>query len=122
MLSKIKGWKGELLKPAGKEVIAKSVLLVLPTCAMACVKIPFGMFKMLNSNIAQSFGVELRTQGKFTVFRVNALNEFDEFDQVQLKEAVEPKNQAIIQSNQRSPPAQGILKIKVDGSLQFYNW
>lgn len=49
------------------------------------------MCKMLNSNIAQSFGVELRTQGKFTVFRVNALNEFDEFGQVHLKEAVEPK-------------------------------
>ncbi|KAI8529069.1 hypothetical protein RHMOL_Rhmol12G0197000 [Rhododendron molle] len=43
VLSKIKGWKGELLNPAGKEVLAKSVLLALPTCAMAYVKIPPGV-------------------------------------------------------------------------------
>ncbi|KAF7150378.1 hypothetical protein RHSIM_Rhsim02G0033300 [Rhododendron simsii] len=82
-----------------KQILESYRASALPTCAMACVKIPLGMFKMLNSNIAQSFGVELRTQGKFTVFRVNGLNEFDEFCQVHLKEAVEPKNQAMIQSN-----------------------
>lgn len=40
MFSKIKGLKGKLLNPAGKEVLAKSVLLALPTYPMTCVKIP----------------------------------------------------------------------------------
>ncbi|KAF7130719.1 hypothetical protein RHSIM_Rhsim10G0036700 [Rhododendron simsii] len=38
--NKVKGWSGKPVNLAGKDVLAKSVLLTMPTDVMACVKLP----------------------------------------------------------------------------------
>ena len=39
--SKLKGWKEKLLSQAGREVLIKAVIQVLPTFAMSYFKLPF---------------------------------------------------------------------------------
>lgn len=55
VLNKVKGWSGKPVNLAGKELLAKSVLLTMPTYVMACVKLPTGMCKMLDWMIAKNF-------------------------------------------------------------------
>lgn len=55
VLKRIKGWVGQNVNLAGKEVLANSVLLTLPIYIMACVKIPASLCKSLNSAVANFF-------------------------------------------------------------------
>ena len=40
---KLQGWEGKLLSQAGREVLIKSVIQVIPTYTMGCFKIPIGL-------------------------------------------------------------------------------
>lgn len=53
IVNKARSWNGRRVNPAGKEVLANSVLLTTPTYVMACVKISRGLCRMLNSIIAK---------------------------------------------------------------------
>lgn len=55
VISRIKGWKGRFTNPAGREVLIKSILLTMPTYAMTCIKLPYGVCQQLNSIIAIFF-------------------------------------------------------------------
>ncbi|KAH0706041.1 hypothetical protein KY285_010572 [Solanum tuberosum] len=41
--TKIKGWKGKILSTAGKEIMLKIVLAVIPTYALSCFQLPDGL-------------------------------------------------------------------------------
>ena len=40
---KLQGWEGKLLSQAGREVLTKAVIQVIPTYAMGCFKLPLGL-------------------------------------------------------------------------------
>ena len=40
---KLQGWEGKLLSQAEREVLIKSVIQAIPTYAMRCFKLPFGL-------------------------------------------------------------------------------
>ena len=51
--SKLQGWKQKLLSQGGKEVLIKSVIMVMPTYIMSCFKIPKGLCKAISARIAR---------------------------------------------------------------------
>ena len=50
---KLQGWKRNLLNPAGKEVLIKSMAMTLPTYTMSCFKLPKVLCKDISKMIAK---------------------------------------------------------------------
>ena len=48
---KLQGWKEKLLSRAGKEILIKIVIQVIPTYAMSCFKLPVGLCKDISGII-----------------------------------------------------------------------
>ena len=40
---KLQGWEGKLLSQAGREILIKAIIQVIPTYAMGCFKLPLGL-------------------------------------------------------------------------------
>ena len=48
---KLQGWEGKLLSQAGREVLIKSMIQVIPTYAMGCFKLPLGLCDYIEAMI-----------------------------------------------------------------------
>lgn len=53
IMSKIKGWKENLLNQAGKEVLIKSIIQAVPTYVMSIIRFPKNFCKGISSQIAR---------------------------------------------------------------------
>lgn len=53
ILNKMNGWKGNLLNPAGKEVLIKVVIQAIPTYIMAILKLPKTFCHNLSAEVAR---------------------------------------------------------------------
>ena len=53
--SKLQGWKEKLLSQAGREILLKAVVQVIPTFAMSCFKLPVGLRHEIEALIRKFF-------------------------------------------------------------------
>ena len=53
--SKLQGWKEKLLSQAGREILLKAVVQVIPTFTMSCFKLPVGLCNEIESLIRKFF-------------------------------------------------------------------
>uniref|UniRef100_A0A2N9HDU2 Reverse transcriptase domain-containing protein n=1 Tax=Fagus sylvatica TaxID=28930 RepID=A0A2N9HDU2_FAGSY len=71
--SKIKGWKGQILSQAGREIMIKAVAQAVPTYAMSCFRLPIRLCQEIEAMIRKFWWSQGQDQNKICWVKWNSL-------------------------------------------------